>query len=635
MHSTTPTLTPTTPASLPGIENEANVDIQILFDTRPEDNHQPKGVISAALSAISSAYRSAGQFITTILEKLGLHRSEAVMDIQISRPENVRKPPLPADILNEISKIEAEKRSKAKEVAEKNFVQGVGSNTELPIDDLDEDCIAFDQYVRLCKADTKESGTALCPVNFKTGAQRHAENIIKLVSERKQHAQENQKEYWLSVKDQDRLKAAQYFLQTHSDSTNTTINGDLDVAEPMSKNSSVHLLSFNEWRRWKSAPSKENFVPIQSDLRINDAVKYAETLIATYAGKEIAAINKDISELLNDAAELIGRQGEYRAAFDNAWDMAELINNIDPGVREQKGYRPNGLAESLGVNAEHDSQSHGLQASSFAAWQKWQRDSNYLPEESNLTIDAAIQYAKILLEGFKDKDPSIVKSGESIFNDASDLIKNHSRYRVGFNGACETATIRNAANEQAKKILEAEQAAEVVQGDVPPINPGSISSSVGAKTGIALEPSANPAPSATQRNVSAEQASRALHAVAADAPLPAVSAPDVRRQSVASAALPESIPNLQTLDPSLQAHANTLLKEYFMLHAAQTKRGNSKFDDDGRFFTQLSASAATAYLKRLNESDSLSIEDIQQTPLANRIVTEYLRRQNPGAKIIA
>ncbi len=635
MKSTTPALASTPPASLPDCENDTNADIQVLFDPRPEDNDQPKSVISAALSAISSAYRSAGQFITTILEKLGLHRSEAVMDIQIGRPENVSKPSLPADILKGISEIEAEQRKKSKEVAEKNFVQDIGSNAGSAIGDLDEDRSAFDRYVSLCKIKKEAVGTVSCPANFKAGAQRHAENFIKLVAERKDHAKNNQQELWLSTDDQNRYKAAQNFLRTHSDSDNTSLHGDSGVAEPISKNSSLHLLSFNEWRRWKNAPSQKDFVPIQSGLTIDAAVRYAEALIETYAGTDQSKVDTEIAALVRDATELIGSQDFYRAVFDNPLSLDELTQNILPSVKEQNGDRPNGLTETLGMNPGHDAPSLGLQTSSFAAWQEWRHDPNYLPEASNLSIDAAIQYAKILLQQFEGKDQSIVKSEESIFNDASDLIANQAIYRDRFNGACESATIRNAANEQVKKILEAEQAdviAEVVQGDARSIKPGSTSKSVGAETEMAREPSANPAPNPAQRNVPDEQARGTLDAVAADAPQPPVSAPEVKRQPVVSAALPESIPNLQTLDLRLQAQATTLLNQYFKLHAAETKLGNSNFDADGRFFTELSASAAAAYLERMNESKSLSLEDIQRTSAANRIVMEYMRRQNPGAK---
>ncbi len=642
MRSATHATAPTTPPYSPENAGVTDGEIHQLFDARPQNEQKSAGVFRTAFSAISNAYVNAGKFITKILEKIGLRRQEVGIgnplgkqegvgksreeiniEIPIGKPENIRKPSLPLELREAISEFEAQKRAADKDTAQQNFINENDMDAISVFIELEEDKYYFDQYLRLCTFNKIEAGVCLCPANFKEGAQRHAESLIKLVSAREKHANDNQQIFWLPADDRARLVAAQKFLNTHSSS-------NVDLLPVIPKNSLIQLLSFTEWQRWKKAPLKEEFVPQEPGLNIDAAVEYAKFLLEDHAGKDKAKNNKELSALLKDAAVLINEQDGCRAEFDNAWDYAELMSNIEPEVLAMKKNIQTGLFGSSVIYAEQGRKNLGLQMESFMAWQKWRADSNYLPVESDLSLEAAIQYAKFLTAQSEEKRQIILDSGKSIINDANDLVQNAERYKEGFNDACETANIRNLVNNQARQILENEPVIdkpESAQHGAQFTEPPSAVISTSPEQAKVNEPGVTLAPTSKSIDIPVTQETKTPDAVTGDAVLPPVSTPEVKPQPQSSNALPEPIPKLQDFDPRLQDIGTALLKEFFELYEKEPIHSKSNFAAADKFFSQLPASAADAYLERIYKGESVSLDYLKFMQPADRIVTEYRRRQ--------
>lgn len=299
-----------------------------LFDSRPGGDTREKSVLDRmreVLANFSARCREASEWVQHKWAALS-QGSGVDFDIGvISKPRNFQRRQLPDDLLQELLRIDAEKRKASAEVA---FIE---SRDEKPLEalaDKDMDEQAFENYTKLCRHEGKQLGTISCPHNFNDAAVRYAKVFIGQVEKRKATAEQKQAEFWLSSADQEKFEGAKLLLAQQDDQASKKLAEAASQLGQVQKNSSSHYLSFMVWREWRNDMSQK---PNDTEFSIDAALAYATQLMEDYAGKDVAA-GSQMKALLNDAAELINKKQFYADLYDNLL-MLETMGSLIAEIR--------------------------------------------------------------------------------------------------------------------------------------------------------------------------------------------------------------------------------------------------------------------------------------------------------------
>ena len=308
-------LSPSPEADLRNEQIQEEESVAGLFDNRPADSPQQSNLILKAIASLKSAYRDAAQVcqgaMTWVKNQLGLAEADPV--IEISKPRNFSKKPLPQEFQDEINN---HRNGQAAKLAEQKFITSADTPAQesgpVPLEAGEE---SFNAYLRLCKQSNVKPGELDCPQNFLEDAVIYAQSFVQKVSDRQTIAREKNSEFWLNPDDQERLEAANHFLDVH---VKHKRSDELEQPRPIQTNSQAQHNSFLEWQVWRKDPTQ---LPSDPEFSTDAALAYANVLLQKYAGKDLAK-NNEIRELLNSAYDLIAHP-ESRAELD-----AELMNAL-------------------------------------------------------------------------------------------------------------------------------------------------------------------------------------------------------------------------------------------------------------------------------------------------------------------
>ena len=248
----------------------------------------------------------------------------------ISKPRNPKRLALPPDSASKLQKLDSERQKleseKKQATTQATFIQSSDKPPVLANIEKSADEQAFDQYARLQKLDGGESGFSSAPQNFNDAAARHAKEYVEQVQQRKDTADSQEDaEFWLSSPDQEKLAIATKLLAQQDDKPSKLIAESAAQLGPIQKNSSQQYLSFMAWREWRNDTSQ---TPSHTPFSIPAAVAYANELLTSYAGKEVAK-SPEVQALLRDATELIAREQLYTELAENIEILDSIFNSLD------------------------------------------------------------------------------------------------------------------------------------------------------------------------------------------------------------------------------------------------------------------------------------------------------------------
>ena len=277
----------------------------------------------AKLSHFSARCREAYDWVSKKWSELTSGSSAERQMVSISKPRNFQHRSLPSELAQGLQNLESEKKQATAQTA---FIQSADKPPVLANIEKDADEQAFDQYARLQKLDGGESGFSSAPQNFNDAAARHATKFVQQVQQRKDAADsQKESEFWLSSPDQEKLAIATELLAQQDDKTSKLIAESAAQLGPIQKNSSQQYLSFMAWREWRNDTSQ---TPSHTPFSIPAAVAYANELLTSYAGKEVAK-SPEVQALLRDATELIAREQLYTELAENIEILNSIFNTLD------------------------------------------------------------------------------------------------------------------------------------------------------------------------------------------------------------------------------------------------------------------------------------------------------------------
>lgn len=339
---------------------------------------------------------------------------------------------------------------------------------------------------------------------------------------------------------------------------------------------------------------------IDCSKNFNDkAVRYAKGFVENVIERKAtsAQAKREFWLTAEDQATLRIAKGLLERQKDKNTELKNLIREV----------------EQLGPIQTHTTQQLTQQLISFTAWQKWQQDPKKLPDES-VTIDAATAYAQQLSAQYAGTDNAKNREVKQLLDSAADLIANKDAYRKKL----EDARMNAGAADILKALGELRDSSTRNQGTQPVAGQADAS-----RTGVGSPP-ASPPPRV--------RGGAGAHASAPTVGGNAPPRPAPRTQAAQSPQLAATgtIPDLATLDEDLQVTATVLLNQFFQQYASQLDRGNDDFSRNPEYFSDLAASAAADFLRRVSSGEiQPGTTDPRSFAAANRILQEYARRENP------
>lgn len=304
-----------------------------LFDQRSVD---PKSVSPAssanllilAVQRVSTAFSEAAAWIRQLFFGLSgsPRRAGEIIVGEISRPRpKGTKSVRPAEL--EGSRAEAKNLHRSANtvaVAETKSIALTSHAPETRSGESENDRQSFETYVALSKADGKVPGKAWISSNFEQGTVAHAKAIITGVLGAKEKAEIEGGEFYLSSGEQTRLEIAIGVLDQQKGNPEALhMATRARTVGTVPTSTSEQVTSFMAWREWKNSPDSGS---VAGEFSIDAALAYANELLATHAGKP-QATQAPLKDWLIDATELIANADKFRAKYENAKTIADVLNS--------------------------------------------------------------------------------------------------------------------------------------------------------------------------------------------------------------------------------------------------------------------------------------------------------------------
>lgn len=312
-------------AGLPPVSDDHDETIQLYgpdpFDARPADPAASQDLLHRALTAISAAFSQAAE---RILQLFSTQSGSVDPLISISKPRNPIRKSLPDDLQQGLDQHHAERSAR---ISAETFVKAPDPEADLSDLLAGPDRDAFDSYLALCAANDQAPGQLDCPQNFRESASRHAQALLDLTDQRRQHAMDEGREFTLLPSLQQRLKVAAALLAPHQDPTIAAQATQALEAGPVATNTVHQYQCFEAWREWRIDTDQP---PVMENFSISAATAYAQVLVEKY-GDGTTVADPQLQQLLADAKSLIDRALEYQIFLD----LLDLRQPAAPAVAKQ------------------------------------------------------------------------------------------------------------------------------------------------------------------------------------------------------------------------------------------------------------------------------------------------------------